>query len=103
MGIVFKARQAVPGGTRLVALKMILAGKLASPEAVQRFHKEIGAALKLDHPHVVAVYDVGEVGGQLYFTMQLVDGGSLQRLLADGPLPAAEAAHLVRQVASAVQ
>jgi serine/threonine-protein kinase len=103
MGIVFKARQEVPGGTRLVALKMILAGRLASPEAVRRFHKEIGAALKLEHPHIVPVYDVGEVSGQLYFTMRLVAGGSLQRPLDSGPLPPQVAARLVQQVAGAVQ
>jgi serine/threonine protein kinase len=103
MGVVFKARQEVPGGTRFVALKMILAGRLASPEAIRRFHKEIGAALKLDHPHLVPVYDVGEVGGQFYFTMQFSDGGSLQRQLAEGPLPPKVAARLVCQVAGAVQ
>src|SRR6266536_5040870 len=76
---------------------------LASPDAVRRFLKEVGAALKLDHPQIVPVYDVGEVGGQFYFTMQLVEGGSLQQQLAAGPMPPAAAARLVCRVAQAVQ
>src|SRR5262249_17363019 len=60
---------------------------------------EARAAAALDHPHIVPIYDVGAASGQHYFTMQLVPGGSLQQLLAGGPLPPAEAARLVREVA----
>src|SRR5262249_53583528 len=65
--------------------------------------REARAAANLDHPGIVPVYEVGATDGHHYFTMALVPGGSLHRLLAEGPLPPQEAARLVRQVAEAVQ
>ena len=103
MGIVYKARQQIGGGTRLVALKMMRAGGQASPAVVERFLIEARAAATLEHPHIVPIYDVGAVDGQHYFTMQLMPGGSLQQRLADGPLPPLDAARLVQGVAEAVQ
>ena len=58
---------------------------------------------KLHHPNVVNLYDVGEVDGKPYFTMEFVEGGSLARKLAEGPLPAHEAAALVAQVTEAIE
>lgn len=100
MGVVYKARQSTP--TRIVALKMILAGRLAAPSEVERFHAEAQAAAALDHPNIVPVFEVGEVEGQTYFTMGYVAGQSVAERIAAGPLPVREAALIIREAASAV-
>src|SRR4051794_30377063 len=77
MGVVYRARQVQLD--RVVALKMILAGRLAHAEDVQRFHSEAAAAARLRHPNIVAVHDVGVVDGQHYFTMEFIEGQSLDQ------------------------
>jgi serine/threonine-protein kinase len=106
MGVVFKAHQAQLN--RPVALKMILAGHLASATDVQRFQAEAQMGAQLNHAHVVPIYEVGEHQGQHYFSMKWMEGGSLARQIADGRWPTdgsrqREAAHLLATVARAVE
>jgi len=85
MGMVYQARQI--SLNRIVALKVILAGQLASAEEVQRFHIEAEAAAHLDHPNIIPIYEVGEAESQHYFTMKLVEGTSLAKVVAHGRWP----------------
>jgi len=100
MGVVYKARQA--GLNRTVALKMILSGQLAGESEVQRFQAEAEAAAGLDHPGIVPIYEVGQIEGQHFFSMGLVEGQSLSQRITDRPLAAREAAEIVAKVADAV-
>ncbi len=101
MGVVYKAWHLRLN--RAVALKMLLAGAYARPEELERFLREAEAVAGLHHENVVQVYDVGDVDGRPYFTMELVEGGSLAQKLAGTPQPALQAAALVATVAEAIQ
>ncbi len=100
MGVVYKAWQTKV--KRIVALKMIRAGELATAEDVQRFENDARCAANLTHPGIVAVHEVGLHDGKHFFTMDYVDGGSLAQLHRDEPVPARRAADLLRQLAEAV-
>ncbi|MFO0817471.1 MAG: serine/threonine-protein kinase [Pirellulales bacterium] len=100
MGVVYRARQI--GLNRIVALKLILAGRFASKDEERRFRNEAEAAARLRHPGIVPIYEIGEQDGQPFFSMAFVDGVSLDARLQQGPLPMTEAARLTQLVAEAV-
>jgi serine/threonine protein kinase/WD40 repeat protein len=101
MGVVYKARQT--GLNRLVALKMILAGSHAGPEELARFRTEAEAVASLHHPNIVQIYEVHECDGLPYFSLELVEGGTLADRLKGAPAPARVAAELVATLARALQ
>jgi len=101
MGVVFQARQV--SLSRTVALEMILAGQLADESDVRRFHLEAEAAVNLDHPCIVPIFEVGEHDGQHYFSMGYVERESLALRLLEGPLPARHAAGLILKVTEAIE
>jgi len=106
MGVVYRARQRT--ADRIVALKLIRRDRLvALPRdtqtgLIQRFQQEGQTAAQLDHDHIVTVYEVGEVDGQPFFSMRLVDGLSVSDVLRDGPLANRRAATYIESVSSAV-
>src|SRR5262245_59132150 len=75
MGVVYKARQT--GLDRIVAIKVLRAGIYASAKERERFRIEAMAAARLRHPNIVQVHDIGEHEGQPFFSMEFVEGGSL--------------------------
>ncbi len=100
MGVVYKARQV--RANRLVALKMILAGGHADADDLARFRTEAQAIARLQHPNIVQIYEVGEHDGRPFFSLELCEGGGLDRRLAGAPLPPDEAARLAEMLARAV-
>jgi serine/threonine-protein kinase len=101
VGVVYKARHLRLN--RVVALKMLLSGAYAGPHELARFQREAEAVAGLRHANIVQVYDVGDLDGRPYFTMELVEGGSLAQALAGTPQPARQAAALAATLAEAVQ
>ncbi len=87
---------------RPVALKVLSPG-VAQEIGTDRFAREIRLAARLQHPHICSVYDSGESGGLLWFTMPYVEGESLDRRLDRvGPLPVGEALRIAREAAQAL-
>jgi WD40 repeat protein len=100
MGVVYRARQVNAG--RVVALKVVRSGGHASPVELARFRTEAHAVARLQHPNVVPVFEVGEVGGLPFFSMEFCPGGNLAAKLGGDPLPPREAAALIRRLAEGV-
>jgi serine/threonine protein kinase len=100
MGEVWKAFDTAMN--RMVALK-VLPGNLADDAQYQaRFRREAQAAASLDEPHIVPIHDFGEIDGRLYVTMRLIDGKTIDELVANGPLTPPRAVSIVEQIAAAL-
>jgi beta-lactam-binding protein with PASTA domain len=84
---------------RDVAIKILRAQFAASPEFLERFHREAELSAQLSHPHLVNVFDVGREGDLHFIVMELLPGQTLKDLTAQGPLPAERAVELAREVA----
>ncbi len=106
MGVVYRARQRAAG--RVVALKILRRDRLESlprdtqASAMDRFRQEAQATARLEHDHIVTVYEVGDVDGQQFFSMQCVEGQTLSEMLRDGPIQNRRAAGYLEPVARAV-
>jgi hypothetical protein len=100
MGVVFEVRD--PHASRRLALKLI-PRREGCERAVTRFLREARALARIRHPNVVPIHDVGEAPEGHYLVMDYIEGTNLGEALVDSPMPPCDAAHLVMQLASAVQ
>jgi serine/threonine protein kinase len=108
MGEVWRAHDTVTD--RVVAIKVlpahlskVLPAHLSEDEEFERrFRREAHAAARLDTPHVVPIYDYGEIDGRLFVSMRLIAGRDLDTVLTDGPLEPARAVRIIDQVAKAL-
>ena len=100
MGVVYRASQLRL--TRTVALKLVTPALARDPSFRERFRREWMIAASIDHPNVIPVYEAGEEDGVLFIAMRWVEGTNLRDTIDRGPLEPERAAHLVSQVASAL-
>ena len=100
MGVVYKARHRKLN--RVVALKMILSGQLASDDDVERFHREAEAAANLDHLGIVPIYEIGQCDERHFFSMKMIEGGSLSQQLESIAQDRRSVVSLIEKIARAV-
>jgi serine/threonine protein kinase len=102
MGDVYQAEHRLMH--RMVALKLIKERCVRNPAAIDRFHREVRAAARLVHPHIVTAYDAEQAGDLHFLVMEYVDGVELAEVVKrQGPLPVREACDYVRQAALGLQ
>jgi serine/threonine protein kinase/tetratricopeptide (TPR) repeat protein len=99
MGVVYRAKQI--SLNRIVALKMIRSGDLASTQDLARFRSEAEAVARLKHPNIIHIYEVGDHDGRPYFSLEHVEGGSLEQRVKGTPQPPRLAAELVETLSRA--
>jgi serine/threonine protein kinase len=100
MGLVYEAEDTKLG--RRVALKFLLETSLRDPDATERFLREARSASAMNHPGICTIYAIEEQDGRTYIAMELLEGQSLDKLLANGPLSIAKAAEIGIEVADAL-
>ena len=101
MGVVYRAHDEKLD--RVVAVKVVTPGVFTTDEARSRFRREALTLARLNHPHIAALYDVGEQDGVDYIVMECVQGQSLRTALQGGPFTVVEATRIVQQVAEALE
>ncbi|MDF1663385.1 MAG: protein kinase [Planctomycetota bacterium] len=99
MGAVYRAQRP---GEGMVALKVMLAGENVEERQLTRFQREIEAHKELDHPHIIKLLDSGQEGKRLYYTMELVEGGSLASVIHNPDYEIQDKVELLSLVARAV-
>jgi WD40 repeat protein/serine/threonine protein kinase len=100
-GTVYRAYDTVLDIER--AVKVLHPALVAAPEFIERFQHEAKIAARLDHPHIVPVYELGEAQGSYYLVMKIMTGGSLRDLLSqNAPMPFVRALEIMRQVSDAL-
>src|SRR5437016_7857672 len=100
MGAVYKARQ--PKLDRLLALKILPPEVARDPGFMERFTREARSLARLNHPHIITIFDFGEMNGLYYFTMEYVDGKNVRQLLEAGELTPPLALKIIPQVCDAL-
>src|SRR5271170_7319331 len=101
MGTVYRAHDTVIG--RDVAIKVLPPELANKPGYQERFRREAHTAARLAEPHVIPIYDTGDIDGRLYLVMPVIDGVDLSTVLErQGPMPAARAVGIVEQLGAAL-
>src|SRR3982075_3137597 len=101
MGEVYRAKDTKLG--REVALKILPESFTHDPERLARFRREAQVLALLNHPHIGAIYGLDEADGQQFLVLELVDGETLDRRIARGPIPVDEALPIAHQLAEALE
>ncbi|KAB2855516.1 MAG: serine/threonine protein kinase [Anaerolineae bacterium] len=97
MAVVYRARQL--NIERNVAVKVMSSALAGSPDFIARFKREADLIAKLEHPHILPIYDYGQVGEYVYLVVRLMEGGSLDRRIRGKPLPLPDIEKLMTQIA----
>ena len=101
MGVVYKAKQ--KGLNRLVAIKMVLGGEHVGEMGLARFKTEGEAVASIQHPNIVQIYEVGDQNGLPYFSLEYIEGGSLQQKIDGKPQAPRQGAEIIHQLALGMQ
>ena len=100
MATVYKAYH--PALDRYVAIKIMHPAFKANPQFFERFQREARVVARLEHAHIIPVYDFNEHHGEPYLVMRFIEGDTLKPKMENGPLPPAEILHLIRPVCQAL-